>query len=769
MQESGNTALAAAIAAEERGFRVLVEVDWGGDNTYSHTYSDLSQIAKSPEVQRDLVGDIPDEVNIVEGHQSAQLTLNLGGTRSGDTLPVHLLLDPYYIDSPLYGVLKLGQRVRYSIITETPAGPVTIRQFTGRVRTTDIRADGTVQMVGADYAELLRKAVSLRPWAIDAAQQRDEYPEHVQIAYQQWPIDRVLRQCGIYQSPPNIEQLIGAVGDGATMFSATLHGAWIAEVGDTGGHLRAIAVPDYAMFVQGQFGLAANGNSSDYSRFDYLTPFATPWPASWTVACGAWIYGPQATVAGSTVILLTTLDAGVATLRLTVSDAGVVTSRLTSTAYDVTRTGPTIGSVGWHYVGVAWTRLGGSGMRATFRLDGADTVTTSATVFPVFGPTGTQDYVILESAMPVQCVQMWVLAAGVTLVWPEDLIESANDLTPGSVLDTGQGLTRIPDLYQVEAWTVLSDIVKGHWGLLHIDEYGTVRFEDRATVRTPPASDDKTITSSELTGCNLTDRADGVRNIYSWKVDQAAAWKQQKVFAADKPEQFDSPPVAVTNFTVGVENAQVIGVHSLSLVNPWPSPDDTVKTGFFPVQRGTATIAPGVTVGITPIDQRTLRIQVFNPNAYWVRFVSPSNQPSLRVQGTVVVDDQTRVGSIQHDGSISSYAERVFEITVDPWRSYYEAVEETANSLLADTRSSIPVIDRIPAIGDPRLQLGDAVVLDDPARLGRMVGIVSGIVRPLDTAGGLKDDLTVRIIHPPGTWVLGDEDYSLLGDTTILG
>lgn len=767
MQFPADTALAAAIASSHPRYRWLLEADWGGDNTYSHPYSDLSAVIQTPGVDRQRTGDVADEVNLVEGHASAKLVVTLSGTRPGDTMPIHLLLAPYQTASPQFGVVKLGKRLRYSIIVDTAAGPVTIRQWTGRIRTVDIEDDGVVTILGADYAELLRKAISLRPWAIDAAGQRGDYPEHVQIAYQQWPIDRVLRQCSIYQSPPNIEA-ITAANSSATMFSATLHGAWIAEVGDTGGHLRAIAVPDYPMFVPGQFGLAANGNSSDYSRFDYLTPFATPWPDSWTVACGAWVYGPQATVAGSTVILLTTLDNGVATLRLTVSDAGVVTSRLTSTAYDVTKTGPTIGSVGWHYVGVAWTRLGASGMRATFRLDATDTVTTSATVFPTFGATGTQDYLIVESGMPVQCVQMWVLAAGVTLAWPKDLITSANDLTPGSVLDPGTGLTKIPDIYQVEAWATLTDIAGGHYGLLSITEFGAVVFEDRDSARATPTADDKIVSSSELKGCKLTDTADGVRNIYSWTVTQAAAWKQLSVFRADKDLQFDSPPNATTNFLVGTQGAQVIGIHSVPFVTPWPSPDDTVQEGFYAVQRGTATVAPGVTVDVLPIDQRTLQIQIFNPNAYWIRFVSPANQPALRVRGTVVIDDQPRVGSIQHDGSIATYGERVFPIDTDPWRSYYEAVEYLANSLLADTRSSIPTVERIPAFGDPRLQLGDAVVLDNPARLGRMVAVAAGIARE-PTDDGLVDQLSVRIIHPPGTWVLGDEDYSLLGATTILG
>lgn len=768
MQFPSDAALAAAIASDDRSLVTQLLVDWGGTGLYDHAYSDLSSVVDEVTVDRDLSGDVPDEVNLVEGHQAAKMTVKLSGTRAGDALTIGEILSPYRTDSPRYGLLDLGLRVKYSIIVGTSEGPKTIRQFTGRIRSLDIDAQGKVTMLGQDHSELLRVAVSLRPWAMDADRRYEDLPDHVQQIYPQWVIDHILRQCRIYQSPPIVDEVVAG---SFCLFSATLHGAWIAEIGDTLESERAIDVRHNSMWTPGQFGMAANGVPSDYSKHSYFTPFAVPWPESASVATGAWIFGPRATVNGTTNILFAWMNNDNSQLYLKISDAGVLSARLTGTSgYDVTFTGPTVaGAPAWHYVGVSLRRNAASGMVATFTIDGTNTVVNSATVYPQFGSTTIQQNLVqIETGMPLQCVQLWVIQAGGTLTWPKDLITSANDLTPGSVLDMGtNGMTRIPDLYQVDAWDTLQDIVGAEFGLLWVDEFGTVRFADRTTVRTVAATDDRVITLDHLTGFAIHDIADGVRNKITWSVVQGVTHQAVSVFRGQRAEDFDVPPNSTITFPVAVSNAQYTGRKNMLIVNPWPDADEHIQAGWYVFERGTANPAPGVTVSTAPIDQRTIGITITNPNDFWVRFVGPSNQPAMRIDGRQVTEELPRVGSVQHDGSISAYAERVWELPSTPWISYYSSAEALARSLLKDTHTSIPTIDRVPCIGDPRTQLKDSAVIDT-SRFGRMIGVVQGLSRTLSTKGGLTEDLTIRLIHPGGSWVLGDPVMSELGTTTVL-
>jgi hypothetical protein len=769
VQFPADTALAAAVTSDHRTFAIELLVDWGRTGLYDHAYSDLSVVTSDVNVPRDLQGDVPDEVNLVEGEQAAVMTAHLAGTRPGDPRTIGEILMPYRADSPMYGTLQLGVRVKYSITVGTDTGPVKIRQFTGRVRSVDVDSEGKVTILGQDHSELLRQAVNLRPWAMDSTRRQEDLPDHVQMIWTQWPLDHVLRQCRIYQSPPLVDTI--TAGDSVALFSATLHGGWNAEVGDTLQFDRAIDVRLNPMFIQGNTGLAANATPADFSAFDYFTPFAVPWPASWSVAMGCWLYCPQSMVSSPTDLIQVWMNNDNSKMYLRISNTGQLTANLTGTGgYNVTFTGPTVaGGAAWHYIGVSLRRLGGSGMEAKFTIDGVNTTATSATVYPDFGSTVIQqNFVRLQAAAPMQCTQIWVIKSGATLTWPKDVVTSANDLIPGSVLDQGwNGMTRIPDLYQVDAWDTLGDIAGAEYGLLWVDEFGTIRFADRNTVRTPATTQDRTVTLDHLTGYLIHNIADGVRNRYTYSVVQGVTNQDVSVFRAARVEDFDTPPESTTVYQVAVANAQYTGRKSMLIVSPWPDSDDWIQAGWYVFERGTANPAPGVTVDTYPINQKTIAVQITNPNTFWVRFSGNQNQPAMRIDGRQVTEELPRVGSVQHDGSISSYAERVFEIPDSGWRSYYESVKNIAGSLLNDTHTAIPTIDRVPCVGDPRTQLRDSVLIDTD-RFGRMIGVVQGIDRTCSVESGLVEDLTIRLIHPPGSWLLGDPALSVLGSTTVL-
>ena len=91
------------------------------------------------------------------------------------------------------------------------------------------------------------------------------------------------------------------------------------------------------------------------------------------------------------------------------------------------------------------------------------------------------------------------------------------------------------------------------------------------------------------------------------------------------------------------------------------------------------------------------------------------------------------------------------------------------SKLVSKLGRPIPVTDAITVPGDPRIQLGDVIEIDDPDGFGGSMKLqVLGITRELEDGIGLVDTYQVEVVENPGQWILGHPDYSVLGQSTIL-
>ncbi|GAB3873740.1 hypothetical protein GCM10029964_014510 [Kibdelosporangium lantanae] len=149
-------ALADALAQPVRHPIWRLVVDLASNGGFDHPWSDLTGLVSEVEVERAITGDLPDGTSQVEGFAAAKLTARLEG-RFPDGTPITDAVTPRP-GNPVW----TGVSVRYDLGLRTKLGPVMLRQFTGVVRSTTLRASsGHVELTAGDGAEQLRAAITL--------------------------------------------------------------------------------------------------------------------------------------------------------------------------------------------------------------------------------------------------------------------------------------------------------------------------------------------------------------------------------------------------------------------------------------------------------------------------------------------------------------------------------------------------------------------------------------------------------------------------------
>lgn len=275
MQYATDTALAAAIANPERLIDGLLEFDWDRDGSYAHQYSDLSWLLTSVMVDSAAItGDLPEQVNTVVGHSSAELTAVLGGPRFGADVDAEIaallndewnhalaaqgmsaeqLFSPYWAPSPLYRYEVPGTPVRYSRVEVTATGERTVRQFTGHVRSFQIDSnDMSVTIVASDVLHMQNAPVTLPRWA-RMAEATDPAAACSRPIETTWVIEEAFRQAGVPTGPRQNYYAVGYwSGNGSLLPSVgtiTDQSAW-------GDYPHGLRWQESPIFRNGRYGLA---------------------------------------------------------------------------------------------------------------------------------------------------------------------------------------------------------------------------------------------------------------------------------------------------------------------------------------------------------------------------------------------------------------------------------------------------------------------------------------------------------------------------------
>lgn len=484
--------LAAALApGQVRLIKPKLLFDWNRNGLFNHAYSDLSDCLDDYSLDRQLTGNLPTDVTLVQGYSAATLDLTLAGSPAfAGAVGVIPLFAKFNTASPFWTtvggvtspIATEGVPVTLDLIVTIPATGVvyTIRRFTGKTRVCEShRAAGQVKISCLDPAGSLAALLNMPLLAMDGA----ALAFHNQVTTTGAPsqqssqpymnsagvIDFALRSSGLY---------VGPKPHSTALCSIPLTGLyWMDPAG--GGVGSAFGTPEFSVpfnsssqttnevlgWIPGQYGPApaANSNTFPYMSFfanQFIDPITFASPGSpQSVGIGFWIYGPQPIFPAF--FAATQVQLGVSTFfDVLLTPQGRVQAELIDTAhgFDVTLTatgGPL--SVGWHYIAAIVTFSGSGGIACTFFVDG---VTQAA-----------QSFLILNSNTTFETgISPWTIPIG-TLAQSGTQKHTGSfsaQITPSGTVAASEILSeRIPvvpgDSYTASAWVWFTSAVTANY------------------------------------------------------------------------------------------------------------------------------------------------------------------------------------------------------------------------------------------------------------------------------------------------------------------
>lgn len=750
---------ATAAAAASRRPVASATIAWEGD---SITVSTVDDTLRDVEVTRSLATDLPEGVRPTTGVAAATATLLLGGTLGG--VPVVELLSPLRAAGDhLYRRVQVAATVDVGFVTAD--GPELLRQFTGVVRR--VRLD---PVAGTALVELIdhrtRFAVQVTPpvvcandSAIAAASQRPGLNG-------QWLADYVFRRCGYYASPPNRDEAV---------LSATMHGSTFPEVGqlDRSYDWFGSANRTSVRFVEGVFGLAM----APYESIPGRTSIARYKHAALSQESGTgiriegWFYIGEDSTEALYVGYRTSSPIDVRLLiQFTPGTPGQLEVQYTRDELDWdTAVGPQLsGPASWRYLAVHISH-GSSTCDVRFRVDGATTLVTTGAL-PVM--QGELTHAFVGGGVEALQVSQLPYSAG--------LVTGYEDHVSQVILDPSLNeLTGIPFTDPVEAWGVLQALADAEQGTAGLTEDGVPFFRNRLATTTGAAGPAIDVDTNLLPGAASEESADTVRNVVQVPAAPLVPDREDVyIWSLAEPVHVPGRGRTVTIWASFEAPAWLVNT-SMDLLSP---EDTSVVSGFranlSPDGSG-ANVVAGLSATMT-VFPAGARIDVTStPAAADTWIVNPDDlaegagQPSMWIAGRLLRPTNPDGSAAAYTAtdtrpdSVTIYGEQLLQVPANPLRQSLQSATEMASALAGMLAEPLPSLTDVEVLGDPRRQLTDRLPVRIPQGLGVAAEYMIAGLRTHLSAAGLVQSLDLR--KAVVTWVLDDDDLSILDATTVLG
>ena len=802
---------AQAIESRSRQFTHKLMVDWNNNGQYDHPLSDMSEYVVRSSRGQAISSTAPEELMLIEGHGSASLEMELTGSFRNIPLTGHFA--PYNGRSVFYAKgLSLGVSMYYDIAVWTDTGWEWYRQFTGVVREVEaLRAEGIVKLDCLDNVERLRTGLSLHAYGVPKALLQDGYKRGALVDSSSI-IDMAARTGGFTMGP---KPGMGNEDSYRQRFlSVPFHGSILPEIGQldeaqtfhlTESWENQPAREDWAeAYTGGPHGyLALNAVPSDRTQFGtkkyWLSEEA--WGASqgntkWVIGC--WVRFDGAGV-HPTADSLITLRLQNNEYGLLVRDDGAVTPRLRiEGSLQTTSNWMFMSGTGWHYVEVAFWSYGNY-IDCRTRVDNEQ-----SSVVRIYNasPPGDNDalsgLVTVQHNFPVSDVEI------VASKWGEDVWHTTKEsIEPLNTADVSQGRNRVMyTLRETEkpAWDIAKEVSAAEYGVVWFDEFGRFRFWNFEDVTAQHETVNRKFDLSDVEGLSMRTTMDSVRNM--WVVESRTGYSDNGIFydldkdgepwATKDNAAFLNPnselwkakfnPIPAT-----LDNGTVVGKWSfyylkakpnLMCPHPWSIPtiaENAPATGWderYPkhakkTYRGNTYIGGEFRTEQKWVRRDLVRMSILNfetqESGFWL---NNKDQGRFRMQSTLVYEDTPETWSVSttdvgnmSDGdptqdyakSIPRYGERVIELKDNFWLQDKFQTREMLKKIIKKFGRPIPVTDNITVAGDPRIQIGDVIEINDWEGMGANIRLqVYGITRELEDGAGLTDTYQVEVIEAPG-------------------
>lgn len=812
MQSQFGTAAEAAIVARARRFRSKVLVDWNGDGLFNHALSDISDYISTITTDIQLSGSAPAEILLIEGSGAGQMSFTMAGVYQGQALSK--IFSPYNDTSILADKAQVGAEIRYSIIVDGANGSYEFPQFVGNIRTiSPDRGSSEVKVTALDRVELLRKSIQLPAWAVSSKQLGWGQLEQM-YCRSHWVIDSALRLCDVGAGPKRptfFSELTGNPNEseGPQLF-VTLNGSEVATVGrsmnagsnsypssgsmyvDTGpmhpqapaGTLRPQGVTSVGLPL-GQ--AATNPNDRGILRWfaddiNGVNPYSTHYFGFTINANGANATLYQ-TIPSHEVLEI--LPGG--KMRLVVDiQAGQVRTRFVNQNTNVTQTGPwvNIPTTGFNIdVFGMWDLSDETGSRCYMSAGANNSGWVTTGTPPAIGALDDNaGRITLGHALSISDLfyaNRNYFGAGVNPA------EAYRPVKYPAVLDRGKNrLTHVPSAKAQEAWQLITDVAGAEMGAAFWDELGIFRFWNFDTIASKQNIVVREFDLDTISGLTMTNSLDSVRNEYAISASKKRSVGLVPIYKSSDVDEFYVPGNKTRQFKLWVDDivapwTLLMRKHSSDPLSggtyPWVKWDDDAVIHGYCVQYlinglwQEVNSRTGVTIVTFFTRDGFMTVQITNGWSEPIRLArgaGDSSTASFILGGTKYDGSGENTVYVRDNDSIRKFGARSLELKGDWFQDSITGLTLTKD-LLTRTSNPIPATDAITIAGDPRLQLGDTIAINDAAGFGQDIRLqILGINRTFDRDGGLTDQLTVEMVQPTGPTVDPDEPDESGGGNT---
>lgn len=807
MQNQGGAPASTAITASDRQFRIRLLVDWNRDGLFTHALSDLSKYARDVTTDRSLKGSAPEEVTLIEGSGAAQMSVVLSGEYTG--VPFSGIFSPYQSRSPFYLQEPIGVEIKYEIGVQTSVGMVWYPQFIGNVRTiTPDRASGLVTLTALDRVEIMRRPITFPVWAI--------YDYHAsqgiidaQLCDPQWIIDHCLRECRISPTPyrPTSREENGLEDDDVTGPQIWING--------TGSWLPSIGWLDN-WNVQ-QFPDTETSGISMYMDQGSVNP-NSPEPAISPLAFAALGDGGDSVNKYWCSNRDNMSSIGMQVMGFTINTRGPNSAYyLTAPEHEVIHV-----RLGDFYVisvmienGEVWSEFEDETLATAVQSSRVVIPTTGDyqrinVIWDYFNPLGPQVYVgagvntnnagayqdlgTLKTHVPAvdELKGLFTLDHRVSL---NDIYYTATNFgslsvatalqwggrTPNytAVVDNGRnGISYMPVHQGDDAWAVAAQVAGTEFGSIFWDEAGYFRFWNAQRMRDLRTVVVRELTLDEVTGLQITNSLDSVRNIWTIQSGKRRAFEGVP-YESNSEWEFYTEGTTMNRFRIWSDevlspNPGKVIRYSTTVGGPIPEWDDVLPHGYVVQWFDGVTWAEddsrtsGVDIYVYFDNEGKVVVQLWNGYGEPCRLAKDTGGAAFRVGGTKIEAFDSQLTLFKAQESIALYGGKNLRLSGD---FYQEMVnyDNMVSLLMPGTERPVPTTQAITIAGDPRLQFGDTLRIHDREGFGDRFDVqIQGIRRHLSVDTGLTDTLSVEMIAPPGG-IWDSSQYGIWGSTFVWG
>lgn len=763
------------------GFGIRSGIASGNTNTKPFTFTiNGYTVAASPEddisgkladlsIDRDMRGQLPDEVLVVEGIAAATAS---GSLAAGDTYDEQLDTVRYFSrtnpNSPIHGKPRDSRDVRIRARFLTDAGFETAPRITnGVLRALPVNAGKrSAELEVLDGRDRFRLPITLPAVIADGPWDGTAVLPTKPGLEASWIVSYVLSQCGYPLSPrPRFECRLHMPMHGSmTPFIQTPYsGAPRAKFEPS----TAGSAPERVRFTTGPFFLAADPLAAGTAGYVQAKAPVNAVPLDMWNSVGRatgvriemWVRrtGTEPVVDATVAEVYTDTLPTQSRVRFYARTDGFLAVTVINGASQYTQFGPTYTANVWHLVGVHVDDVTGN---LDFRVDG--TTTTVAHASTTSGTLVTDSAVAADLLSYMQVSDLHVSACDRTVSW------LPIDHSSGARVDRLQN-RQLGGIYPdkpTESWTLLQDVVAAELGSCRIDYDGKPTVWSAARRNSPDSlTVQRTVTARQhLMDLGYDDTRDMIRNLIRCPWTSlttggfAPVWSLTELVVVGVGE----------TVTYNVKLGNPLAGSIVALTGTAQHNADGTGGGYAYSDITESGIRANIT--LTSPTAATITLTNVSPATLWL--VDGGGIPDLILAGTVLKKVDTDPAQVQDDAAIArrggpGVGEAPLEVDDNPWRQSEAFAYGIVWALLATLRDEQIVLTDITIPGDPRLEDLDRIQVQDPDGLVYDSPVLIEGIGDEFAPGSYDTSLVARPARDQ--WLLGGPGVGTPLGSTILG